>query len=278
VASAEVDPKYLDVMGVPMLMGRWFTSSEAAASSRVAVVNKAFVNRIFAGRNPLGHRIRYVRGGSSPEKQPWYEIVGVAPDMGTNSGWGPAGIYRPLVRDSLYPLNVLVHVRGDPQRFVPRLRAIATDVDATLRLAEVMPLKDVVNGRVAFNEFWVRMTAIISAIVVLLSLVTIYAVMSFAVSRRTREIGVRVALGARPRHIIGAVFAQPLRQLGLGLIAGTLLVAYLLGMMKGRAVPASQFLLLGGYTALMAAVCMIACAVPTRRALSVEPIEALREY
>jgi hypothetical protein len=277
VASADVDPRYLDVLGVSMLSGRWFNSSEATASSRVAVVNKAFVDRIFAGRNPLGHRIRYV-GGSSPERQPWYEIIGVAPDMGTNSGWGPAGIYRPLVRDSLYPLNVVVHVRGGPERFVPRLRAIATDGDATLRLAEVMPLRDVVNGEVAFHEFWVRMTAIVSAIVLLLSLVTIYAVMSFAVSRRTREIGVRVALGARPRHIVRAVFAQPLRQLGLGLLAGTLLVAYLLGMMKGRAVPATQFLLLGGYTALMAAVCMIACAVPTRRALSVEPIEALREY
>jgi putative ABC transport system permease protein len=122
------------------------------------------------------------------------------------------------------------------------------------------------------------MTTIVSAIVLLLSLVTIYAVMSFAVSRRTREIGVRVALGASRRHIIGAVFRQPLRQLGLGLLAGTLLVAYLLGMMKGRGVSASQFLLLGGYTTLMTAVCMIACAVPTRRALSVEPIEALREY
>jgi putative ABC transport system permease protein len=152
------------------------------------------------------------------------------------------------------------------------------DVDATLRLAEVMPLRDVVNGEVAFHEFWVKMTTIVSAIVLLLSLATIYAVMSFAVSRRTREIGLRIALGASRRHIIGAVFAQPLRQLGLGLLAGTLLVAFLLGMMKGRAPSANQFLLLGGYTALMTAVCMVACAVPTRRALSVEPIEALREY
>jgi putative ABC transport system permease protein len=102
--------------------------------------------------------------------------------------------------------------------------------------------------------------------------------MSFAVSRRTREIGVRVALGATPRRIVGAVFAQPLRQLVLGLLAGAVLVAFLLGMTEGPAPSADQFLILGGYTALMAAVCMIACVVPTRRALSVQPTEALREH
>ena len=276
LASADVDPRFLDVFGVPMLSGRWFNSSEANAGSRVVVVNKAFVDRIFAGENPIGRRIRYV-SGSSPETQPWYEIIGVAPDMGTNSGWGPAGIYHPLVRKSVYPLNVAVHVRGDLETFVPRLRAIATEVDATLRLAEVMPLRDVVNGEVAFHTFWVRMTTIVSAIVLLLSLVTLYAVMSFAVSRRTREIGVRVALGAGPRRVVGAVFAQPLRQLGLGLLAGAFLVAFLTGMMKRDGPSASQLLMLGGYTALMTAVCMIACVVPTRRALSVEPVEALRE-
>jgi hypothetical protein len=289
VASVHVDPKYLDVLGVPMLAGRWFYSSEARSDARVAVVNKAFVDRILAGRNPIGRRIRYVRR-SAPEKQAWFEIVGVARDIGTNSGWGPAGIYHPLAREvnggatelrvdtaQVYPLNVAIHVRGDPKTYAPRLRAIATDVDVTLRLAEVMPLRDVVNAEVAFHDFWVKMTMIVSAIVLLHSLVAIYAVMSFAVSRRTREIGVRIALGATPRRIVRAVFAQPVRQLGMGLLAGTVLVAYLIGMMRGRMPTADQFFFLGGYTALVAAVCLAACVVPTRRALAVEPTEALRE-
>jgi ABC-type antimicrobial peptide transport system permease subunit len=112
--------------------------------------------------------------------------------------------------------------------------------------------------------------------VLLLSLTAIYAVMSFAVSRRTREIGVRVALGGSPRRIVGAVFAHPLRQLGLGLVAGTLLVAYLTGMLK-QLPSANQVLMLVGYALLMTAVCFIACVVPTYRALAVEPTEALRE-
>ena len=278
VASTRVDPKYLDVLGVSMLSGRWFYSDEAREGARVAVVNQAFVDRVLAGKNPIGRRIRYPWRGSSPETLPWYEIIGVAPDMGTISGWGPAGIYHPLDRKAFYPFQVAVHVRGDPNAFAPRLRAIATDAEVTLRLAELMPLRDVVNAEVAFHTFWVRMTTIVSAIVLLLSLVAIYAVMSFAVSRRTREIGVRLALGGSPRRILGAVFKQPMRQLGLGLLAGTLLVFVLLGGVDDGPPTADELVFLGGYTAIMTAVCLIACIVPTRRALSVQPTDALREY
>ncbi|HET6680088.1 MAG TPA: ABC transporter permease, partial [Gemmatimonadaceae bacterium] len=277
VASTRVDPEFLDVFGVSMVSGRWFNRSEATPDARVAVVNKAFVDRVMGGGNPIGRRIRYPWRGSR-DTLPWYEIIGVAPDMGTNSGWGPAGIYHPLIRMGTYPLNVAIHVRGDPHAYAPRLRAMATDVDVTLRLAEVMPLRDVVNPAVAFYEFWVKMTTIVSAIVLVLSLVAIYAVMSFAVSRRTREIGVRVALGATAPRIVRAVFAQPLRQLGMGLLAGTLLVWVLLGGMDNGLPSASQLMFLGGYTVVMMAVCMLACVVPTRRALAVEPTEALRDY
>lgn len=274
VASTRVDPEFLDVLGVSMVSGRWFNSSEATPDTRVAVVNKAFVDRVLGGTNPIGRRIRYPRG---PNPESWFEIIGVAPDMGTNSGWGPAGIYHPLVRQTMYPLNAAIRVRGDPKALAPRMRAIATDVETTLRLAELMPLRDVVNAKVRFHQFWVRMTMIVSAMVLVLSLVAIYAVMSFAVSRRTREIGVRVALGGSPRHVVSAVFAQPLRQLGIGLISGVVLVAYMTGLIKTGLPSAGQILMLGVYAALMTAVCMVACVVPTLRALAVEPTEALRD-
>jgi ABC-type antimicrobial peptide transport system permease subunit len=215
--------------------------------------------------------------GSNPEPQPWFEIIGVAPDVGIRSGWGPAGIYHPLVRASMYPLNAAIHIRGDPKLFAQRLRAIATDVDVTLRLTDLMPLKDVVDGELKFQAFWVRLTTIVSAIILVFSLVSIYAVMSFAVSRRTREIGVRVALGASPWRIFRGVFRQPLRQLGLGLLAGTLLVWALQGGTDNGWPTAKELLTLGAYTTLMTVVCLIACVVPTRRALAVQPTEALRD-
>ena len=228
------------------------------------------------GKTPIGRRIRYVRG-SEAETQPWFEIIGVAPDVGVRSGWGPAGVYHPLVRESLYPMNAAIHVWGDPKVFIPRLRAIATDVDVTLRLMDVMPLKDVLNGEISFHVFWVKLTTIVSAIILVFSLVSIYAVMSFAVSRRTREIGVRVALGGSRWRIVRAVFRQPLYQIGLGLLAGTLLVWVLLGGTDNGVPSVKELLALGAYTMLMAVVCLIACVVPTRRALGVQPTEALRD-
>ncbi len=277
VGSSHVDPKYLDVLGVSMVSGRWFDGGDANPDVRVAVVNKAFVDRVMGGTNPIGRRIRYVRR-SDPTPQPWFEIIGVAPDVGVRSGWGPAGVYHPLVRASMYPLNVAIHVRGDPKVFAPRLRAIATDVDVTLRLTDLMPLKDVVNGEVDFHTFWLKLTTIVSAMILVFSLVSIYAVMSFAASRRTREVGVRVALGASPGHVVRAVFRQPLRQLGVGLLAGTLLVWALLGGTDNGLPTVKQLLTLGAYTTLMTVVFLIACAVPTRRALAVQPTEALRDY
>jgi ABC-type antimicrobial peptide transport system permease subunit len=113
--------------------------------------------------------------------------------------------------------------------------------------------------------------------ILVFSLVSIYAVMSFAVSRRTREIGVRVALGASPWRIFRGVFRQPLRQLGLGLLAGTLLVWALQGGTDNGWPTAKELLTLGAYTTLMTVVCLIACVVPTRRALAVQPTEALRD-
>lgn len=229
------------------------------------------------GKNPIGRRLRYV-SQSNPEKQPWVEIIGVAPDVGIKSGWGPAGIYHPLVRESMYPLNVAIHLRHDPTVFAPRLRAIATDVDVTLHLKDLVPLKDVEQADVEFHGFWVRMTTIVSAMILVFSLVSIYAVMSFAFSRKTREIGVRVALGGTPWRIVTAVFAHPLRQLGMGLLAGTVLVWVLQGGTDNGWPSVKELLTLGAYTTLMTAVFLIACVVPTWRALAVQPTEALRDY
>ena len=177
----------------------------------------------------------------------------------------------------MYPLNVAIHVRGDPVVFASRLRAIATEVDLTLRLTDVMPLKNVLDGEVRFHAFWVRMMTFVSAMILVFSLVSIYAVMSFAVSRRTREIGVRVALGASPRRVVTAVFRQPLRQLALGLLAGTALVWVLQGGTDNGWPSTRELFTLGAYAAAMTVVFLLACVVPTRRALAVQPTEALRE-
>ena len=191
----------------------------------------------------------------------------VDPDLPHN-----AGIYHPAAAGGDVPLHVAVHVNGDPERFAPRLRALALAVDPALRLYEVRPAADARAEALATYRFWVRVGYMACAVVLLLAVLGIYSIMAFTVSRRTREIGIRVALGADRRRIVAAVFSRSFRQVGLGVAVGVLLLVALAG---GIRTPKMAGLLAAG-VALMAAATAVACIVPTRRVLAIPPTEAMR--
>jgi ABC-type lipoprotein release transport system permease subunit len=190
-------------------------------------------------------------------------------------------LYLPATPDRFDRVYMLVHGRGDPMTLVPRVRAIAAAVDPALRLAGWRRVDQVVEELLWFVWLWMRVTILITAVALLLSLSGIYAVLSFIVARRTREIGVRVALGASRGRVIAAIFRRPLIQVTLGVVAGGALIALAATVeteMPGLAGDLSlrQFAMLVAYAAFMLGVCLLACIVPTRRALSVEPTVALR--
>jgi predicted permease len=267
---------YFDALGAPILAGRGFSSADQRSDARVVVVNSSFVERVLGGRNAVGRHVRYIPRSSMTEpapEEPWYEIVGVVPDLGTRSGAGPQGqqgIYHPLER-STFPIWVAAHVPSDPLGFVPDLRAVAQSVDPALEIHELMSLAEVVRADVNFYDFWITLIVFVSVIALVLSLAGIYAAMSFAVTRRTREIGIRVALGADRRALVWSVFRRPLLQLGAGAVLGTMLTAFLFATAQD---PWIAFV--APYAALMTCVSLLACVVPTRRALGIEPSEALR--
>ena len=297
--SANIDLDYFEVLGTPLLAGRGFNSGDLAPGARTVIVNKPFVDIVLGGRNAIGRRIRYVareehRPDVAQRNQPtlqrdkstdgpWYEIVGVSRDLGTTSGYGRMGIYHPIARDRQYPMRFVLRVSGDPDALVPALRKVAADVDPTLRVSAPMSLTDVVNDELRFFSFWIGLTRSVSAIALLLSLAGIYAVTSYIVSRRTREIGVRVALGASGRQIITSILKRPLLQVGFGILIGTILTALLSGAISIESVRraevanmAMKLAVVVLYGVFMLAVCLLACIVPTRRALSVQPTDALR--
>jgi predicted lysophospholipase L1 biosynthesis ABC-type transport system permease subunit len=187
-----------------------------------------------------------------------------------------SGLYVPAGIESARLDQMIVHVRGDPMSIAPRVRAIATSVDPTLRLYEFQRLNEVVNDLIWIMSLWIRATAGLTALALLLSLAGIYAVLSFTVARRTREIGVRVALGASSRRVVIAIFRRPLTQVALGVAAGGLVIGGLAVGLSGGALSLQNVVLLVAYVALMFGVCMLACAVPTWRALRVQPTVALR--
>jgi putative ABC transport system permease protein len=279
MGMAAVDLDYFDVLGVPILAGRAFDSGDLAADARVVIVNRSFVERVLGGRNPIGRRLRFIASESSREPTsdgPWYDVVGVVPDVGTTSGYGQQGLYLPAAPGEIYPMHMAVQLRGDPLEFAPTLMAAATTVDPTLRLHDIIRLDQTIRDDMTFYRFWLRLTVVVSALALLLSLAGIYAVMAFTVSRRTREIGIRVALGCKPTRVVLSILARPLTQVAFGLLVGSAMVAVLtLGTDAWRPSP-KQLAVILSYAALMTVVCMLACVVPTRRALAVEPTEALR--
>jgi predicted permease len=285
VSAAAVDADYFDVLGAPLRAGRPFHAVDLEAEARVVIVNQSFVHRVLGGRNPIGRRVRYLRQEeTSPRASqdamlgPWHVIVGVAPDLGMGRGDDPkvAGIYHPLAPTAAAPVHLAVRVRGDPRAFAPRLRPAAAAVDPALRLDQITPMAELSETSVRFLDFWFTLTALVSVVALVLSLAGIYAVMSFTVARRTREIGIRVALGASARRVVASTFRRPLLQVGAGALAGGVLAGLLLGTMQDVKTSLGGAALVVAYAAGMLGVCLLACVVPTRRALGVQPTEALR--
>jgi predicted permease len=283
VSAAAVALDYFTALRTPLIAGRHFHSGDLAGEGAV-IVNQSFVNRVLQGRNPIGRRLRQLEVDEAGEARsaerrvgPWLEIVGVVPDMGMAVDPDPkvAGFYRPLPPDA-YPIHMAVHLAGEPGAFGPRLRGLATAVDPTLRLDQIQRLDEVNSAELQFVDFWFRLAAGVSVVALVLSLAGIYAVMSFTVSRRTREIGIRIALGARPRRVVRAVLRRPLTQVAAGIVAGGVLVGGLVYPIYGG-LPLTHVAIMTAYLALMTAVCMLACIVPTVRALRVEPADTLRD-
>ena len=288
VGPAAASPDFFAAFGAPLLAGRLLDSRDLREGAGTVVVNEMFVRRVLDDQNPIGRRIRVSReeGESSrPEDAapgPWLEIVGVVgdlvPDIDSPLAWDNPT--RPYVYRALGPtlrgdaVYLAVHARGRPEALVPVLRRTAGALSPDLHLTEVQRLNDATSGDVRAWTLMARVILAASATALLLALAGIYSVMSFTVSRRTREIGVRVALGAGARRVVLEIFRRPLTIVALGVAVGSLLVGTAMVASSG-AVTAGALALLLAYALVMMGVCALACVGPTLRALRVEPTVAL---
>jgi len=277
-AMAAVGPGYHEAFGAGIVAGRGLRPADGGASNLPVVVNEGFMRK--AGRNPVGARVRTLPRGSEREPGPWHEIVGVVTEIGMDSAGGDDGgevtrIYRAASAAELDPVVVMVRVAGDASPLAPRVAALARRVDAGLQLRDIATLHEVVaqeQESKAFGDVVIK-SILVGAVV--FSAAGLYALMAVAVARRTREIGIRMALGATPRRVLGSVFARAGLQLGGGIIAGNSLILLL----AWRADSLTRNLLVSSAitSVIMAAVGVLACAAPARRALSIQPTEALRQ-
>jgi putative ABC transport system permease protein len=264
---------FLDAFGTSVVAGRNFGPLDFE-TGRVVIVNQSFARYVFGGRNPIGQRVRILDGEDMTgiAREQWYEVVGMVKDFGwqLDRPEEQSALYHPTLPSPYGPaINLAVRVR-DPEAFATRLRAVAAEVDPTIRLSNVQPLTTVGGGEAQANWALTAVAWLVSFIVLLLSATGIHALMSFIVARRTREIGIRAALGAHPGRIIAGIFGRAFAQITLGVVAGSALVA-LTGLGSTR-----QVLLLLAADGIMLVAGLTACAVPLRRALRIDPTEALR--
>ncbi len=261
---------FFAAFGTSVIAGRDFVPLDFE-TGRVLIVNQSFARHVLGERNPIGQRIR-ITGGEveSVAGEEWYEVVGMVKDF----GWQlplpheQSAMYRPSLPGAR--ASSLAARARDPDGFATRLRTVAAAVDPTIRLTDVQPLAQVGGGEAKGNWALTSVAWLISFIVLLLSATGIHSLMAFTVARRTREIGIRVALGARPGRIVAGIFSRAFLQISAGVLVGSGLAA-LMGLGSTR-----EILLLLAADGIMLVAGLVACAVPVRRALRIDPTEALR--
>ena len=278
-----VAPNLFDVLDVPVAAGRGFVAADALPQTMAAIVDQAFADRLAPGQNIIGRRVRFPAPDGSSDPNPWMEIVGVVPVF-SNRFAAPGYFGSPM--PSLYvaggsgrthPATLIVRVRsGDPTRYAQKLQEITASVDPTMRLEEVASVTEQWNHDI--RAFWMMALAIgaVTASVLLLSAAGIYAMMSFTVARRWREIGIRVALGADARRVLMGIFGRASAQIGAGVAAGLTIAAIVEFMTPGGHLGGRGLILFPTVGAVMFVVGLLAAVGPARRGLAVQPTEALR--
>jgi hypothetical protein len=288
--TSAVGPGFFEAFDRPIVAGRAFDGGDRSPAARTVIVNEAFA-REFSGNagsgSPIGARLRYSASSARPDAsatEPWFEIVGVVRDLGLDpddEGNEQSYVFHAASPGTVSPLVMSVRVRGNPAALVARLPLIAADVDARLFVQEARPLDAWVRLRDMNLIVTVGAQVAVTALVLFLSALGIFSLVSVSVSRRTREIGLRAALGASPRHLLAGILSRGMVLMGSGIAAGGALLLLVVAEAGPTGRPAEDVALFAGYlgvtSAVMLAACLLACIAPARRALRINPTDALRE-
>lgn len=275
VQLRRVTSGYFSAMSIPLIAGRFFTTGESSSATNAVIVNQSFVNIYFAGRDPLGGRI-----SQDEHHTRWKTVVGVVADVRhTSLEEAPSPqMYLPGFQDMFGSGYVAVRSVLPPSTVASSIRAILHGIDPNLAVADIRTMADLVSEASARRRFQTSLLTVFAGIALLLALVGLYGLMAYSVSRRTREIGVRMALGAQRWDVVLLVLKKALTLLMLGLGCGLggswfatrVLRGFLFGV--GQHDPATILTVCG-----LLVVCGVSAAlIPARRAASVDPMEVLR--
>jgi putative ABC transport system permease protein len=270
-------PNYFNTLNIALRDGRLLSDSDGAESPHVAVISESLARRYFQGENPLGHHIKVDKAETAGE---WMTVVGVVNDV--RYSWvvkdDVPTIYRSFRQAPPYFATVVLRTAGDPLKFVSAARAEIAAVDANLPLYNIKPMDKVITESIVGIAYVATMMAVLGVMALVLASVGVFGVMSYSVSERTHEIGIRMSMGAQTGNVLALVLRSGMLLTALGLAIG-LPIAFLLAqalssLLYGvQAADATAFI---GLPLLLLAVAGIACYLPARRAAQLDPLQALR--
>jgi len=271
-----VSPGYFATLGIPLVRGRSLTPADRDGAPYVAVVNQAFARKILNGAEPVGRRFR--RGGA-----PWVEIAGVVNDIrrgGKTDEMRPQ-VYLAAAQTKLYPValaDFAVRAAGDPRRLVNAIQDQVLAIDKDQPVTNVRTLEEIVNGLVALRRFQTTLLAAFAGVALALAIIGIFGVLSYSVAQRRSELGIRVALGARPSDVMRMVLQQAGMLVAVGValgLAGALaLTRYLESLLFG--VERTDWQSYAAAAAVLSVLAIAAALIPARRGATADPLAALR--
>lgn len=271
-----VSPKYFETLGIPLLRGRAFTDRDTEESPQVAIVDQAFVDRHFRDENPLGRRIDIGNGGTG-----FNEIVGVVGSVhheGLDANPHPT-MYVPYRQDIFSSMWIMARTGGDPARLAGSVRQVMREIDPALPAFRMGPLTDAVTESVAERRFSMLLLTLFAGIALFLAAVGLYGVVAYAVTQRTQEIGLRMAIGAAPADVLRMVVGDGLKLATIGVVLGIAAALGLARVIETMLFDVTPFDAASySVTAMvLLVVAALACYVPARRAMRVDPLVALRQ-
>jgi len=279
-----VSPDYFRALGIPLLKGRFFSPSDRVEGEKdpmIVIINETMAKQYFSAKDPIGSRIQT---GDADPKSPWETIVGVVGDVkysGLDSGPGPT-IYVPYNENGWVmwsrEMYLVVRSTGKATDVVPAIRTQLASMDSAIPLAQIRTMDELLDESLVQQRFRTWLISGFAALALLLSAIGLYALVSYSVSQRTREIGVRVALGAQRSNVLGMVLREGLHLVTFGLLLGLVGAFSATRIMRSLlySTSATDALSFVATSLTLVVVALLACYIPARRATKVDPIIALR--
>jgi putative ABC transport system permease protein len=275
-----ISSEFLNTIGARLVAGRNFTASDRNGTMPVAIVNEEAVKNYFPN-GAIGKRFRYGTGRSDTTENPWVTVVGVVKDMRRT------GVDKAVRDEALTPMAqgassrqlLVIRTQRDPLSFVPQVRRVVREIDPAQPISNAQTLEQMLSGLVAQRRFSMTLVGVFAALALTLALIGAYGVTSYLVSQRTREIGIRMALGADPQRVSRLVVRDGMRVAALGVVVGLLIALFATRLASGLlyGVSPRDPLTLTAVVVTLLAVSALANYLPARRAARVDPLTALRQ-